>query len=70
MRRLRGLLIAGILFALVSASVLFPAEGRAAETGFSFALDRTGAAAGDTVRLNVLAPSGAANAAGFRLRMS
>ena len=70
MRQLRGLLIAEILFALVSASVLSPAEGRAAETGFSFALDRTGAAAGDTVRLNVLAQRGAENAAGFRLRIS
>lgn len=68
-KRFRAPLIAGILFALVFA-LLPPAGGQAAETGFSFALDRNSAEAGDTVKLNVSAQGGAKDAAGFRLRVS
>ncbi len=68
-KRFRAPLIAGILFALVFA-LLPPAGGQAAETGFSFALDRNSAKAGDMVKLNVSAQSGAENAAGFRVRVS
>ena len=69
-RHLCGSLITGIVFALVSAFLLPSAGGQGAETGFSFALDRADAAAGDTVRLNVSAQDSVRNAAAFRLRVS
>lgn len=69
MRHLRGPIIAGIFLALVFAFSP-PIDGLAAETGFSFVLDRSSAAAGDTVRLNASVRDGAEDAAGFRLRVS
>lgn len=69
MRHLRGPLIAGILLALAFAFSP-PANGAAAEAGFTFALEQGSAAAGETVKLDVSAQSAAAEAAGFRLCVS